>query len=150
MTYFISGLLACLAIGVVIYPFIRARFRPGNAPAPNTLDHVGRRERQAIHEEIRALQLERELGSIDDGEYEAQLAAHRWRLAVALRDQGGRRRQVEVEHEPANWWPPGQAQRDGKAQFDYRRIYLALDRPLYPFELGSDPLRRQFRRVRRK
>ena len=89
MTFFISGLLACLAIGVVIYPFIRACFRPGDAPTPNTLDHVGRRERQAIHEEIRALQLERELGNIDDGEYEAQLAAHRWRLAVVLRDQEG-------------------------------------------------------------
>ena len=91
MTVLISGLLACLAIGVIIYPFVRTHFGSWSAPAPNNLDQASWRERQAIHEEIRALHLERELGSIDDAEYKDQLAALRWRLALVLQEQEGPR-----------------------------------------------------------
>ena len=91
MTVFISALLAFLVITVIIYPFIKARFHPTSL-APDSLAQVGWGDREAIYEEIRALQLERELGSIDEPEYQEQLRAYRWQVAAALRDQERRQR----------------------------------------------------------
>ncbi len=92
MAVLIGALLAILVIGVVLYPFIKTRFRPSPRPSATPLPPVGeglrvRVTREAIYEEIRTLQLEYELGSIEESEYRQQLRSYRLQAASALRDQ---------------------------------------------------------------
>ena len=87
MAVLIGVLLAILVIAVVIYPFVKARFQPRSPLAVAPPDRVDPGGREAIYEEIRTLQLEYEMGSIDESEYEEQLRAYRLQAAATLRDQ---------------------------------------------------------------
>ena len=87
MSVLIGVLLALLAIAVVIYPFVKARFQPRSPLTSVPPDRVDPGGRETIYEEIRTLQLEYELGSIDEREYEEQLRAYRLQAASALREQ---------------------------------------------------------------
>ncbi|MCE2462365.1 MAG: hypothetical protein J4F46_00390 [Dehalococcoidia bacterium] len=93
MSVLIGVLLALLAIAVVIYPFVRARFQPRPpmtvvSPDPGRLD--------TVYEEIRTLQLEYELGSIDEREYQEQLRDYRLQAAAILHEQGRSRHEIDL------------------------------------------------------
>ena len=87
MAVLIGALLAILAIGVILYPFLKARSRPRTSrpsdPDPGSV-WAGR---QGIYEEIKTLQLEYELGRIEEPEYHQRLRAFRLQAAGTLRDQ---------------------------------------------------------------
>ena len=87
MSVLIGVLLALLAIAVVIYPFVKARLQPRSPLAILPPDRVDPEGREAIYEEIRTLQLEYELGSIEEREYQEQLRDYRLQAAAALREQ---------------------------------------------------------------
>ena len=96
MDVLIGALLAVLVIGVILYPFMKARTRPGafRAPdgtgeydwedAPNTPGYGGQ---ERIYEDIRTLRVEYELGTVEEYDYQEQLRAHRLQAAAVLRDQ---------------------------------------------------------------
>ncbi len=90
MAFLIGGLLAVLVIGMVVYPFVKGRFHfqephlPRGAGRPEGWRDTGTRE--AIYEEIKTLQLEHELGTIDEAEYLETLSAYRLQAAAAMRD----------------------------------------------------------------
>ena len=104
MAVLIGVLLAILVIAVVVYPFVKARFQPrypltdaSPAPAglwPDRVDPGGRET--MIYEEIRTLQLEHELGSIDESEYEEQLRAYRLQAAATLREQERTQQEIDL------------------------------------------------------
>ena len=99
MPVLIGALLAILVIGVILYPFIRARLRTQRASTPDSpLEGLrgledGRRGfpdadgREEIYEDVKTLQLEYELGTIEDKEFQERLHAYRLRAAAVLRDQ---------------------------------------------------------------
>ena len=87
MAFLIGGLLAILVIGVALYPFLKPLSRPATSSALDSAARVGRGGREAIYEEIKTLQLEYELGSIEEGEYQERLRVYRLEAAAALRDQ---------------------------------------------------------------
>ena len=87
MAELVGALLAVLAIGVVLYPFWRRRFpRPSSAVRGPAGDLDGD-DRTVIYEEIRTLQLEYQLGAIDEPDYQTRLRSSRLRAAAALRDR---------------------------------------------------------------
>ena len=88
MAVLISALLAIFVVAVILYPFLKGRLRPGSSPAPDSPAHHGRGGREQIYESIRTLQLEYELGSIEEGEYNDRLRSYRLQAASALREQG--------------------------------------------------------------
>lgn len=93
MSVLIGVLLALLVIAVVIYPFVRSRFQPRPpmavvSPDPGRLD--------TVYEEIRTLQLEYELGSIDEREYQEQLRDYRLQAAAILHEQGRSRQEMDL------------------------------------------------------
>ena len=93
MSVLIGVLLALLAIAVVIYPFVKFRFQPRPpmavvSPDPGRLD--------TVYEEIRTLQLEYELGSIEEREYQEQLRDYRLQAAAILHEQGRSRQQMDL------------------------------------------------------
>ena len=87
MEYLIIALLVIFCLGVIIYPFVRketpshpsARIGP-SGPTPQTT-------REEIYDEIKGLQLERELGSVHDDEYRERMNAYRIQAARALQEQ---------------------------------------------------------------
>ena len=81
----VGALLAILAIGVVLYPFWRRRFRQPPPAVQGPPGHVGD-DRTAIYDEIRTLQLEYQLGAIDEADYQERLRSSRLTAAAALRD----------------------------------------------------------------
>lgn len=84
MNVLIGVLLALLVMAVVVFPFVRSRFqlRPPMAVVSPDLGRLN-----AVYEEIRTLQLEYELGSIDEVEYREQLRDYRLQAAAMLREQ---------------------------------------------------------------
>ena len=96
MSVLIGVLLALLAIAVVIYPFVKSRFQPRSpltAVPPDLVDPGGR---ETIYEEIRILQLEYELGSINEREYQEQLRDYRLQAAAILHEQGRSRQEIDL------------------------------------------------------
>ena len=87
MAVVISVILAILAIGVAILPFIEERLRLQGTPPRNASLVGAKRGRDAIYDDIRTLQLEYDLGSIEEGDYRDRLRAYRVEAAKALRDQ---------------------------------------------------------------
>ena len=97
MSGLIGALLAGLAIGVVLYPFLkwwtRARRTRGLRPNveglswPNAGAPRSSWSREATCEAINTLQLEYELGSVEETEYVERLRSYRLQLASHLRDQ---------------------------------------------------------------
>jgi rubrerythrin len=93
MSVLIGALIAILVIGVVLYPFIKARSRSRTHERPDSSNQAaqaglpGPGAREAVYENIRTLQLEHELGAVEDSEYRERLHAYRLEAAAALRDQ---------------------------------------------------------------
>ncbi len=84
MAVLIGVLLAILIIAVVLYPFlVRLRMKP----AADSRDHLGDGRPEPIYEEIKTLQLEYELGAVEEEEYRKRLHVYRLRAAAALRDR---------------------------------------------------------------
>lgn len=86
MALLIGAALAVLSIAIVVYPFLRARFRVQAEASDDSLDSdvLGL---ESIYEEIRTLQLEYQLGKIPEGVYQEQLRAYRIQAAAILRGQ---------------------------------------------------------------
>ena len=101
MAVLIGVLLAVLVVGVVVYPFLRAGLRLPTPPSRGPSADSGRDRPEAILEEIKTLQLEHELGTVNDGEYHERLAVYRLQAAAALRDreQSGEDLDLSVEKE---------------------------------------------------
>ena len=98
MAVVIGTLLAVLVIGVVLYPFIKPRHRPEG----NTTRHsraTALRGSDTIYEEIRILQQDYELGSMEEAEYHERLRAYRLQAAAVLRDQEVLQRELDRVHE---------------------------------------------------
>ena len=92
----IGVLLALLAIVVVILPFIRSGRRIGLFQAQGSV--VDQAE-EASFDDIRTLQLERELGRVDEEEYQARLRDYRVRTALLLRERDIKLQEVDAELE---------------------------------------------------
>lgn len=95
MAVIISVILALFAIGVVVFPFIKGRLRLQTAQSQSSTGPDARRDREAIYDDIKTLQLEYELGSIEGKDYHERLRAHRLDAAMALRDQ--ERQELELD-----------------------------------------------------
>ena len=85
MPVLIGTLLAILVIAVVLYPFLGRRLRP--RPTADSRDRSGGGGPESIYEEIKTLQLEYDLGAVEEEEYRKRLHAYRLRAAAALRDR---------------------------------------------------------------
>ena len=97
MAVLIAGLLAILSVGVILYPFWKAWSRTGPSPAQGSPVEPGQGEGSDVFEEIRTLQLEYELGAVDEADYRDRLRADRLRAAAGLRDREQLDRALEEE-----------------------------------------------------
>jgi hypothetical protein len=103
MVIAISVLIALLAVGVVIYPFVKARFRPSdsrNVLSRNNETGAGADDyesREVIYEDIRTLQLDHDLGIIEEAEYRERMRAYRLQAASTLRDR--ERLEMEIDRQ---------------------------------------------------
>ena len=101
MAFLIGALLAALAIAVVLYPFIKVRLRSPMSPAPDSSDHASMdglpdpRGREEVYEDIKALQLEYELGGVEEEEFRDRLRAYRLQAAATLRDHEQLERELD-------------------------------------------------------
>ena len=95
MAELVGALLAVLAIGVILYPFWRRRFRQPSPAVRGQAEHPGEAG-AAIYEEIRTLQLEYQLGAIDEADYQARLRSSRLRAAAALRDRDLQEQELDL------------------------------------------------------
>ena len=86
MTLLVGALLAALALGVVLWPFLR---RGGTTAAPNTAKLLAQvqRRREAIYDAISSLQVEYRLGQVNAADYQERFQAYRLQAAAALREQ---------------------------------------------------------------
>ena len=80
-----SALLVMFAIAIVAIPFFRApkktdTFKPQHAKSL-------RSQRASIYQALETLRLERELGQVDDHEYQRQLREYRYQAALALQQE---------------------------------------------------------------
>ena len=96
MAIAIGVLLALLAIGVVIFPFIRSGRRVGLFQGHDSAED---KVEETALDEIRALQLDWELGRVDDEEYQRRLNDYRVRAALLLRERDMRLQEVDAELE---------------------------------------------------
>lgn len=101
MSVLIGVMLAILAVSVAIYPFLMERFRLPRPPSLGFLTGVGQEGLESILEEIKILQLEHQLGAINDAEYNKRLADYRLQAAAALRnsEQSKESRDISLEEE---------------------------------------------------
>ena len=77
-----SALLTILAIAIVAIPFFRISKEPdtfSQQPSESL-----RSQRESIYQALETLRLERELGQVDDQEYQRQLREYRYQAAAAL------------------------------------------------------------------
>ena len=86
MAMFLGGLLGLLCMGVAIYPFVKYKYFPGlgiktleNDRASNSFNDV--------MQNIRALNLDYELGSIPEEAYHSQLDVYRNEAAKIIRNR---------------------------------------------------------------
>ena len=87
MPVLVALALGVLVVVVVVYPFTRAR-RPARVPWAAGAVRDGRaRSREAVYEEIRTLELEHDLGVVDEGEYRSRSRALRMEAAISIRDE---------------------------------------------------------------
>jgi hypothetical protein len=100
MPVLIGALLALLVVGVVLYPFVKRRFgvaspsggRPGDTAGPA----AWRLRREEIYESIRGLQLEYEIGGVEETDYRERLRAYRVQAAAVVREQELAEREQEL------------------------------------------------------
>ena len=114
MAILIGTLLAILAVAVLLYPFLRVRFRSRASLGDGTFPAAGVGAREAIYDEIRALQLDHELGSIDEQEYEERLHGYRLEAAAVLRDEERLNSRLEDEIWAARALARNEGQRGGQ------------------------------------
>lgn len=81
----IGAVLAVAAIVVVLLPFVRQR-RESDAHAAYDAEAV-RIEREGLYRALETLRLERELGQVDDEEFERQAREFRRAAALLVREQ---------------------------------------------------------------
>ncbi len=87
MPFLIVSLLAIFAVVMVAYPFFR-RSDQGSAPGIHESKEVAeRRRREEMYQEIRALQMEFQLGTLEEPEYRRQLRLIRMEAARSIRDE---------------------------------------------------------------
>ncbi len=97
MVLVFSALLAVFVIGIVAIPFFRMpkkadTFNPQNAKSL-------RSRRESIYQALETLRLERELGQVDEQEYQRQLLEYRRQAAITLQQQDrveGDQQELEV------------------------------------------------------
>ena len=95
MALIIGTVLALLSVAVAVYPFARRRLgwdKADNAAAAGAAEKSPESAADTasladIYAAIRTLQLERELGSIPEEQYQEQLNDYRIQAALALRQQ---------------------------------------------------------------
>lgn len=92
MIYLFAFFLALVVIGVVAYPMIRRTDRSPEAETEEEPEDL-RIRREKLYEAIRELELERETGSISQGEFEKTRAAYEMQAASLLQqeEQHGKR-----------------------------------------------------------
>ena len=99
MPVLIGALLALLVVGVVLYPFVKRRFGAGGPCPSGPADGAGpvawRLRREEIYESIRSLQLEYEIGGVEEADYRDRLRAYRVQAAAVVREQERAEREVE-------------------------------------------------------
>ena len=99
MPVVIGVLLALLVVGVVLYPFVKQRFGVAGPSGNGSGDAAGpttwRLRREEIYESIRSLQLEYELGGVEETDYRERLRAHRVQAAAVVREQELAEREAE-------------------------------------------------------
>ena len=92
----VGGALAVVAVVVVLLPFFRGRREGGTAEAvakagyPSTGSGRAegvRAQRESIYQALETLRLERELGQVDEAEYERQAGEYRRMAALLVREQ---------------------------------------------------------------
>ena len=81
----IGAVLAVVAVVVVLLPFVRAR-RDADPLAPFDAEGV-RVQREGLYRALETLRLERELGQVDDEEFERQMREYRRTAALLVREQ---------------------------------------------------------------
>lgn len=87
MAFLIVSLLAIFAVAMVAYPFFR-RGNPRSTPEDSTtVEMAERRRRDEMYQEIRALQMEFQLGTLEEPEYRRQLQLIRMEAARSIRDE---------------------------------------------------------------
>lgn len=82
----IGAVLAVAAIVVVLLPFVRQR-RDADAPLAAYDAEAVRIEREGLYRALETLRLERELGQVDDEEFERQAREFRRAAALLVREQ---------------------------------------------------------------
>ena len=87
MAFLIALLLVVLTIAVLLYPFVKLRRRGDKPKLDDSFLETGSK-RGAIYEEIRALQLEYDLGRISEEDYQQRLQRYRVDAAATLREEG--------------------------------------------------------------
>ena len=83
MAILIALLLVLFSVGVVVYPFLNAR-RPDLSPIPSSLQGLAER-RLAIYTDVQTLELEHELGNVEDEDYHRRLKSYVVAAASTLR-----------------------------------------------------------------
>ena len=86
MTLLIGLLLVALSIGVVVLPFYRGR-RDVDANGDAGFLDANEVRRRGLYEEIETLELERNVGNVDQEEYHRRLQALRMAAAATFREQ---------------------------------------------------------------
>jgi hypothetical protein len=87
MEFLIIALLVIFSIVVIIYPFLRKRTPSQPSSKFGPYDPTSLTRREEIYDEIKGLQLERELGSVQDEDYRERMNAYRVQAARALQEQ---------------------------------------------------------------
>ncbi len=86
MTILIGIILALLSLAIIMAPFIRSR-SGRRGPRPSYTSEEVQTRRENIYEEIRALQLDYQLGNIEEEEYQELMRARRLEAAALIRQQ---------------------------------------------------------------
>lgn len=81
----VGAALALLALAVVLLPFLRSPRH--SAPSLPSGAEAVRVQRESLYRALETLQLERELGQVDQEEFERQMREYRRRAALLVREQ---------------------------------------------------------------
>ena len=87
MAIMMGLLLVLFSAAVVAYPFLKAR-RPAGAASFASLEELAER-RRAIYSEIRTLELEHDLGKLEEVDYLHRLRSYKLAAATTFREQDG-------------------------------------------------------------
>ena len=87
MEFLIIALLVIFSLGAITYPFLRKGTPPQHSSKIDPSGPTSRISREEIYEDIKGLQLERELGSVQDDEYRERMNTYRIQAARALQEQ---------------------------------------------------------------